>query len=284
LIDLHTAPLSQNGFDNGGICGVCKWSQTPEEVDFVLDVLEKLAKRYGKREGLLGITPINEPITEEMWNNMGVPERYPAVDPELAKGSAPNTMEFLHDFYTRAYDRIRPNVADDVYVVFHDAFQIHAWKDFLTQSKFDHIIFDTHMYLMMAEIFGCEQTIEGYQKYIRENFEKQIAEVQEYVPVICGEWCLFNSLAVGMDTKGGQTVLNGMDFAENTSQMTAEERKKVYRSIGKAQMDAWSKGSGFFYWNYKMLLDTVNDPNWFGWDCWDLGKSVDEGWFPTDAI
>ncbi len=39
LIDLHTAPLSQNGFDNGGICGVCKWSQTPEEVEFVLDVL-----------------------------------------------------------------------------------------------------------------------------------------------------------------------------------------------------------------------------------------------------
>jgi hypothetical protein len=75
-------------------------------------------------------------------------------------------------------------------------------------------------------------------------------------------------------------VLNGVDFAENTSQMTAEERRKVYRSIGKAQMDAWSKGSGFFYWNYKMLLDTVNDPNWFGWDCWDLGKSVDEGWFP----
>jgi hypothetical protein len=137
---------------------------------------------------------------------------------------------------------------------------------------------------MMAEVFGCEQTIEGYQKYIHENFEKQIAEVQEYVPVICGEWCLFNSLAVGMDTKGGQTVLNGMDFADNTSQMTEEERKKVYRSIGKAQMDAWSKGSGFFYWNYKMLLDTVNDKNWFGWDCWDLGKSVDEGWFPTDAI
>ena len=27
LIDLHTAPEGQNGFDNGGICGVCKWSK-----------------------------------------------------------------------------------------------------------------------------------------------------------------------------------------------------------------------------------------------------------------
>ena len=95
LIDLHTAPMSQNGFDNGGICGVCKWSQTPEEVDFVLDVLEKLAKRYGQREGLWGITPINEPVTDPMWTLMDVPGRYAPVDKEMAAGSAPNTLEFL---------------------------------------------------------------------------------------------------------------------------------------------------------------------------------------------
>lgn len=29
LIDLRTAPMSQNGFDNGGISGVCKWAQLP---------------------------------------------------------------------------------------------------------------------------------------------------------------------------------------------------------------------------------------------------------------
>ena len=64
LIDLHTAPDSQNGFDNGGISGVCKWSQEPEEVEFELTVLERLAQRYGRREGLWGIEVINEPITE----------------------------------------------------------------------------------------------------------------------------------------------------------------------------------------------------------------------------
>lgn len=55
LIDLHTAPDSQNGFDNGGISGVCKWSQEPDEVGFELSVLERLAKRYGTRPGLWGI-------------------------------------------------------------------------------------------------------------------------------------------------------------------------------------------------------------------------------------
>nr|MCR4674501.1 glycosyl hydrolase family 5 [Lachnospiraceae bacterium] len=32
LVDLHTTPGSQNGYDNGGICGVCKWHKQPEEV------------------------------------------------------------------------------------------------------------------------------------------------------------------------------------------------------------------------------------------------------------
>ena len=280
LIDLHTAPLSQNGFDNGGICGVCKWSQTPEEVDFVLNLLEKLAERYGQRKGLFGITPINEPVTEPMWTTMNVPGRYAPVDPELAKGSAPNTMEFLRDFYTKAYARIRAHIAPDKYVVFHDAFRLKDWKEFVTKPEFENIILDTHQYLMMAEAFGCAQTLDGYLKYIQENYAKDIAEVREYVPIVCGEWCLFNSAAVGMDTKGGQTALNGMDFTESQG-MSDEEKRQIYMALAKAQLAAWQNGSGFFYWSYKLLLDTVNEANWRGWDCWDLGKSVDEGWFPA---
>lgn len=99
LLDLHTAPFGQNGFDNGGICGVCKWSQNPDEVEFVLGVLERLAKRYGMRKGLWGIEVLNEPITEKAWQLFNVPERYPAKDLVMAEGSAPNTFEFLKKFY-----------------------------------------------------------------------------------------------------------------------------------------------------------------------------------------
>ena len=280
LIDLHTAPLSQNGFDNGGICGVCKWSQTPEEVEFVLNVLEKLAKRYGQRKGLFGIEPINEPITDPMWTIMNVPGRYPPVDQELAAGSAPNTMEFLRQFYSDAFDRISPNIKEGAFVVFHDAFQLKAWKDFLTKKKYQgRVVLDTHQYLMMAEAFGCEETLEGYLRYIHDNYEKDVAEVQTYVPVVVGEWCIFNSLAVGMDTKGGQSALNGMDF-ESAKAISDEEKKEIYMTIAKAQLAAWEKGSGYFYWTYKMLLDPTNEVNWRGWDCWDVAKSIDLGWFP----
>lgn len=281
LIDLHTAPFSQNGFDNGGMSGICCWSQMPEEVDFVLNVLEKLAKRYGDRKGLMGITPINEPITEPFWTQMGVQQRYNPVDKELAAKSAPNTMEFLKDFYKRAYERIRAYVAEDKYVVFHDGFRLKDWKEFFEQGQFKNVVLDTHQYLMMAEMSGCKQTLNGYTEYIQEVYAKDMAEVQEYVNVICGEWCLFNSYAVGVDTKGGQTILNGMDFSENTETMDKETKKHLYEQLANAQLAAWRQGSGYYYWSYKLLLDTVNEPNWIGWDSWDLGKSADEGWFPV---
>ena len=278
LIDLHTAPLGQNGFDNGGICGVCRWSQEPEEVEFVLSVLERLAKRYGTRKGLWGIEVLNEPITENAWKLMDVPSRYPAADPELAKGSGPNSLEFLKEFYRRAYDRIRQYLSEEKYVVIHDGFELLAWKDFMREEKYVNVVLDTHQYLMMAEAAGCAQELEAYKAYIEEHFKKDIREMQQYFPVICGEWCLFNSLACGCDTKGGQSVLNGVE-GSSEERVDAEEKKRIYRAVAEAQLDAWKEGSGYFYWSYKLLTDTVNDRGWIGWDSWDLGRCVDFGWF-----
>lgn len=281
LIDLHTAPMGQNGFDNGGICGVCKWSKYPDEVEFVLSVLERLAKRYGQREGLWGIEVLNEPITEKAWKLMDVPNRYPAVDKEMAEGSGPNTLEFLKEFYQKAYDRIRKFMPEEKYVVIHDGFELLAWKDFMREEKYVNVVLDTHQYLMMAEADGCEQTLEAYLSYIQEYYEKEIEEMENYFPVICGEWCLFNSLACGCDTKGGQSVLNGVE-GNAVETLSAKEKKEIYRAIADAQIKAWNQGSGYFYWSYKLLTDTVNDEGWIGWDSWDFGRCVDFGWFPVE--
>lgn len=282
LIDLHTAPDSQNGFDNGGISGVCKWSQEPDEVEFELSVLERLAKRYGTRPGLWGIEILNEPILEDMWTTMDVANRYKPADPEKARGSRPNTMEFIRSFYLEAYDRIRKYMPDEKYVVIHDAFELKAWKEFTREDKYKNVVLDTHQYLMVAEALGCEQNVESYTAYIRGTLAKDIEEMQQYFPVICGEWCLFNSLACGCDTKGGQSVLNGVEGAP-AEVVSPEEKKRIYSALAKEQLDAWKKGSGYFYWSYKLLVDTVNDAGWIGWDSWDFGRCTDFGWFPKEG-
>lgn len=281
LIDLHTAPMGQNGFDNGGICGVCRWAQCPDEVEFTLTVLERLSERYGNRTGLWGIEVINEPLTEAVWESFDITKRYPAVDPEMAKGTAPISMVFLRVFYKKAYTRMRAHLAPEKYVVIHDGFDLMAWKDFMQEEEYQNVVLDTHQYLMMAEMDGCPQTVEGYVEYIQTKYAKMIEEMEQYFPVVCGEWCLFNSLACGCDTKGGQSVLNGMEGTAQES-FSPVRKKEIYQAVANAQLDAWKKGSGYFYWSYKLLVDTVNEPGWIGWDSWDLGRCVDFGWFPTN--
>ena len=46
VLDLHAAPGCQNGFDNGGILGVCEWHTQEEYLEHSLSVLERLAQRY----------------------------------------------------------------------------------------------------------------------------------------------------------------------------------------------------------------------------------------------
>lgn len=283
LIDLHTAPYGQNGFDNGGICGVCKWCKMPEEVEFVLSVLERLARRYGEREGLWGIEVLNEPMLEIVWELMDIPKRYPPVDAEMAEGSSGISEAFLKQFYLDAYKVLRSAMPEEKYVVFHDGFQIKIWKDYMTDHSFQNVVLDTHMYLMTAEAMGYEQTMDGYLRVIQDVFAKDVEEMEQYVPVICGEWCLFNSLACGHDTKGGQSVLNGVDGRDSV-EVSMEEKLKIYSAIGKAQLSAWKKCSGYFYWSYKLLTDTVNSRDWRGWDSWDMGRCMDFGWLKKEDL
>ena len=197
LIDLHTAPEGQNGSDNGGICGVCKWAQNPEEVEFVHTVLERLAQRYGHREGLWGIELINEPALQGAWELLNIQKRYPPVDEEMAKGSAPITVEFIRKFYLDAYDRIEKYLSEDKYIVIHDGFELTIWKDFMREEKYKNVVLDTHQYLMMAEMMGCEQTVEGYEKYVKEHFMKEIEEMQQYLSAVSGV-CLILLPVVGI--------------------------------------------------------------------------------------
>ncbi|MBA4700385.1 MAG: cellulase family glycosylhydrolase [Ruminococcus sp.] len=276
LIDLHTVPGSQNGFDNGGISGVCKWAKEPESIEFAITALERLAKRYGNRKGLWGIQILNEPITEKMWKAMDVPNRYKAVDEDMAKESGPMTISFLKDFYIQTYRRIRKYLPEDKVIVIHDAFEAKEWKNYMCEEEFVNVVLDIHLYLMLAEIEGCEQTAAGYEQYIKENFSKEIEEMSEHFPVICGEWSLFNSAGCGEDTKGGQNPL-GSEVIQG-ERLSDEEKRNLYGRIAKAQLAAWEKGSGYFYWNYKLLLDTANDTSWIGWDAWDYGRCVANQW------
>ena len=254
LIDLHMVPGSQNGFDNGGISGVCTWAQKPEEVEYALDVLERLAQRYGQRPGLFGIQPLNEPIVGDgAWEDMDVMYRYHPVDDELLAASAPISMEFLKDFYLRAYERLRPLLPEDKWIVYHDAFGMWNWFTFMWGDDYEGVAFDTHVYLFNVESVGLQSPFWHNAFVLGNGLLMRI--LQTRFPVICGEWSLANNYALTIEDE--------------------DERSAYYTSMAEKQLETWDKyGAGGVYWSYRVGEGAQSD-----WDKpWDLRQCVENGW------
>lgn len=266
LLDLHTVPYSQNGYDNGGITGVCKWCKHPEEVEFALTVLERLAKRYGTRKGLYGIEVLNEPSSWIVYRT--APSTGKAEDKEEAKGSGYVPMPFLKDFYTKAYRRLRAILPEEKTIVFHDGFRFTSWNRFFETSGMKNVALDTHIYIFAMENFVPIHQPWVYGTYININ-RNMIRKVQKAVPVIVGEWCICNKYADQM--KGKYTTPD-----------KAAEQKKRYREIAALELDAWSEAAGWFYWNYQLLRDRkeIMDESWK--ESWDLCRCLSHGWLTKD--
>jgi glucan 1,3-beta-glucosidase len=257
LIDLHTVPDSQNGFDNGGMCGVCKWHKNPAHVEFALTVLERLTRRYRARPALWGIGVLNEPIAEWLWEAIDLPRRYPPRDPEYARGSEPVPTGFLKEFYAAAYRRIRAQSAD-VTIVFHDGFRIREWDGFFADPGFERIIVDAHFYLMGFTPTTEDGKLREYLGYIRDEFGLTVREMSRQFPLIVGEWCL-------------------EPMTVNAAALPQHKRLEFYRSLAQAQLAAWEGATGWFFWSFKLHVDGHD------LDGWSLRTSIERGYLPVTS-
>lgn len=261
LVDLHTVPGGQNGFDNGGITGVCKWHKDPAEVEFVLTVLERIALRYGMRDELFGIEVLNEPIswfTYATASSTGT-----AVDTEEAKGSAFVPMAFLRHFYTQAYQRLRPIMGPSKAIVFHDGFRIRRWKRFFHETRMENVLLDTHVYLSSVESHLPLAHPLAYKAFLLAR-RRAIARIQRDVPVFVGEWCIC------------------CKYADRAGRGPEQDRR--YRLISRIELDAWSNTAGWIYWNYQLSRDrkTPYPQSWK--ESWDFCRCLQNGWLTQEMF
>lgn len=266
LIDLHTTPDGQNGYDNGGICGVCKWCHQPDKVEFIHTVLERLAKRYATRDGLYGIEVLNEPISMIVW--LTSPTRKKAADKSEAEGSTYVPMKFLKKFYQEAYVRLRKILPEEKAIVFHDGFRLLNWGKFFSRNNMKNVLLDTHIYIFAMEGFVPIHAPWVYKIYISFNKWK-IQLVQKQIPVIVGEWCICNKYSEKMES--------------NVMLIEAAEKRRLeeYQKVAKLELSAWEVAAGYFYWNYQLYRDqnVQMDQPWK--ESWDLRRCWDKGWMPT---
>ena len=162
LLDLHTAPGCQNGFDNGGQLGVLTWHTKPENLELTLQILEKVAHRYRDHQALWGMQVLNEPHMSY-------------------------EIPFMEAFYEEAYVRLRKILKPETEIIFHDAFRAHAWKHFLANKH--NVILDVHLYQNFDDKFH-NAGIDYNVKYPLEAYTGMFKELNAYTRCIIGEWSL----------------------------------------------------------------------------------------------
>ena len=290
IIDLHTAPLGQNGYDNGGIMGVCKFHKNPKEVSFVISVLRRLAKRYGKRKALFGIEVLNEPIGQLAFATS--PTKNRAKDKKEAYGSSGIPISFLKRFYINAYKAIREYMPVSKAVIFHDGFRLEAWRDFFVSNNMKNVYLDSHFYLSAMESFipfhnkqflsvinilnpfkcvnkynktksndDYMQSVSNIIPYKSMIYHKIYIAIEKlriklasiYTPLIIGEWCI--SVSYANDAiyfcRDKVNHILGTNYSEREFLIAYENNESVRRLVNKEKRKRYRQ-------IYKLQTDAWN--------------------------
>ncbi|MFA5007276.1 MAG: cellulase family glycosylhydrolase [Candidatus Izemoplasmatales bacterium] len=202
MLDLHTAPGSQNGFDNGGIDGVLSWHLDPKNVDVTVAVLGEIAKRYRDHPALHSIQVLNEPH----WT---IP------------------LQFLGEFYDRAYAVLRTILRPETMIVFHDGFRFDPWEDFFAARRWKNVALDTHLYQCFNPRFHTMKAEEFL--HFPETLLPDLERIERTIPVIVGEWSL----------GAHRIAFDGT-------------REEFERRFARSQMDAYGRLSGWVFWSYRI--------------------------------
>lgn len=232
LLDLHTAPGCQNGFDNGGIAGQIGWD-TPENRALTVQVLEKITVEFSKYTSLWGIEVLNEPVG---WGL---------------------NMDNLIQFYKDAYTKIRFH-NQNVQIGFHDAFtgwDYYLWRDFFTENDFRNVFFDMHLYQVFGDMWG-DFDIHDHLEWVAVEQDKAVHRFDGIVPVVIGEWSigLQGNVYEGLSSES----IKMLKIAFANAQIN-----KYDEGMGWFFWNYKIDASSHLEWDFKRLVEAEIFPNYF---------------------
>lgn len=182
MISLHGAPGSQNGTMHSGRQGAIAWPVGQTNREQTLDVVRRLAERYGRSPQLQAIGLLNEP------------------SPKLPK-------RLLKQYYYEAYRIVRGQCGDGVQVVMSDGFRPWRWQLVLHRLRYRNVAIDTHRY----------RTFSAWHKWLPYHWHLRLTRLVTpgllwllswHHPVVVGEWSavLDSRTLRGLDKSTGQAV------------------------------------------------------------------------------
>ncbi|KAJ9060169.1 hypothetical protein DSO57_1033758 [Entomophthora muscae] len=263
MIDIHGAPLSQNGFDNSGRAGKARFLNDTTSGPRMLDVLKKTAKLFAKpgfRKTVPAIQLVNEPASWQL------------------------NMNKLKRFYNKGYKVIR-KYNPYVMVTFHDAFwPVNKWEYLAKKPK---VMLDTHYY----NVFDEYLVTMNHQQHLNHScgLSTKLERSKSLMPTFVGEWSLastdctryLNGFMKGSRVAGNfknhesprlpaRYNFNNDKCAQyDNVRKFPKGQKRFLKKFFKRQISVYENaGSGWFFWNFK----AENSPEW------NFIMGVKKGW------
>ena len=266
VADIHTAPGSQNGFDNSGQFlnqrTAKHWSTHPDRVARSIKAVEDVAvavKDEGMDDVVTGIEILNE-----IYSDANI-----------------TTVKEFYDKSFEAIHRILPNAT----VVASDNFDSGQFNGFWTDpNKYSNTLLDTHLYTVFSEKLRSMSPKQHVAFVCGNHYNIQMMKCcwdddgrSQGLGRIIGEW----TASYDMDVATMITVV--FDETRETGVAPRFDREispgemKMLRNYIEAQMVVYEgkvtgETNGWFYWNFKVQGGVFAE--------WDLLRGVDEGWFP----
>ncbi|KAI9493932.1 glycoside hydrolase superfamily [Zychaea mexicana] len=278
MVELHTAPGSQNGWNHSGRYGQIGWlNGTQGEANAIrtLKVVEKMVEFFSKPEWhdvapIFGV--LNEPAIYHIETNRA------------------------KDWYRNSHDAIRNITGEDggPYLTYHDGFLgLDSWNGFFDQKHYKRVFLETHMYIMFDEklvsmprekkaLFPCHNWRKILKNSTRNAAPTMVGEFS-VATNDCGKY--LNGIGLGTryeNTFPGESEMKQLSCPTCTCEKVEDWKNwdQGYRtflnSFMEYQMDSFETSSvGWFFWTYK--TENHTNPHWdylLGWE---------KGWAPQDV-
>lgn len=267
-IDLHGAPLSQNGFDNSGQrTDTPQWT-AQDSVPFTVGVIQQISQKYASSayaDVVVGIELLNEPLMSAL----------------------PGGRSATQGYYQSGFSTVRQT--GQTPVIFHDGFaNPNSWNGFLTGQGSNGAIVDHHEYQVFSN-GDVAMSPEQHVAQVSQRANGWASGVDKFL--ICGEWTgamtdcapALNGYGIGARYDGTYSKRNADGSYQSSSfvgscgsinfidQWTEYNKSSTKNYIAEQIRVFESQMQGWIFWNFKTEASAE----------WDAFRLIDAGVFPA---
>ncbi|KAI8099774.1 glycoside hydrolase superfamily [Halteromyces radiatus] len=280
MVELHTAPGSQNGWNHSGRMGAVGFlngTHGHENAAATLEIVKELVSFFSQPEWA-PVTPLfgvlNEPAIFRLDKNK------------------------VKSWYQESYSALRNIEKDDKskgpLLTYHEGFLgLGAWDGFFNDNKHDHVILETHTYLIFDQglvsmprneqaNFPCTGWLNDLRKASKNAGPTMVGEFS-VATNDCGKY--LNGVGLGaryegtleVDGKKLPAVCQDCKCGDKEDWTKFDDDYKQFlMSFVSRQMFAFESSTyGWFFWTYK--TEKHVNPHW------DYLLGYEQNWIPKDA-